>query len=170
MELKNHCPVFVTKVDKVDDVIPMILNLGKLTFTNSKALDISKSITQKLNNIKTNSFHNNKVVYLIWKNPYMICGNDTFINSMLKLFKFENAFKDLNRYPEVSSLKIKESCSDYIFLSSEPYPFKEKHLKKISQESNTKALLVDGEDFSWFGSRLIQSLDRILKLKQSLHN
>ncbi|MCO4783821.1 MAG: ABC transporter substrate-binding protein [Candidatus Cloacimonetes bacterium] len=165
LELKKHCKVFVTKIDQVEDVNPMILNLGRLTHSSLKATEIIIKIKSHLNRVKSHKFNKKQVAYFIWRNPYMICAADTYINSVLKLYGFENTFKHLDRYPEV---KLEDIGSGYIFLSSEPYPFKEKHLQEISKITRLKTILVDGEDFSWFGSRLTHSLDSLLKFRMQL--
>ena len=90
----------------------------------------------------------------------MAAGNNTFINEMLKLSGFENVFATsiADRYPIVSPEQLALAAPHYIFLSSEPYPFKEKHVQEFQQICpNAKIVLVDGEMFSWYGSRLLQA-------------
>ena len=106
-----------------------------------------------------------KVVYLIWKDPFMTIGSDTFIHEMLKLAGFTNAFSDQTRYPIVSLAQIKEREADYIFLSSEPYPFREQHLSLFDF---SKAVIVDGEAFSWYGSRMLSSFSYFCRLIQMI--
>ncbi|MCJ8346389.1 helical backbone metal receptor [bacterium] len=168
MELKKHCLVFVTKVDQFDDVIPLILAMGMLTHRNEQAQQISKSIQTSFQKIQSYNFQPFKVSYLIWKNPYMLAASNTFIDSILNLLTLENAFAQEVRYPQVEFSQIISSKSDLIFLSSEPYPFKEKHCKQLSKESKITSILVDGEDFSWFGSRLKDSLCRLLDFRMAL--
>ncbi|WP_243456775.1 ABC transporter substrate-binding protein [Polaribacter batillariae] len=108
-----------------------------------------------------------KVVYFIWKNPWMIAANNTFINYLLTLSKFENVYKNLSRYPEITIENLKQS--DFILLSSEPYPFKENHITEIRQYAkNAKIILVDGEYFSWYGSRLLKAFGYFKKLRESI--
>ena len=85
----------------------------------------------------------------------MVAGKDTFINEMLSLAGFENKVTK-SRYPTLTMEELKELNPNYLLLSSEPFPFKEKHLadfKKQFPEATVK--LVDGEYFSWYGSRLL---------------
>ena len=102
-----------------------------------------------------------KVVYFIWKDPWMAVGNNTFINHLLQLNKFDNIYQSEERYPEVDLKEMKLNINlDLVLLSSEPYPFKEEHLleaEKFTDEA--KAILVDGEMFSWTGSRLLKAFD-----------
>jgi hypothetical protein len=97
-----------------------------------------------------------KVGYLIWREPWMAVGSDTFIDYMLQINRFENVFKSQSRYPEIDIKQLPEL--DLLLLSSEPYPFKEKHLDDIPL-SKEKIKFVNGEFFSWYGSRLLKSFD-----------
>src|SRR5690606_32824185 len=100
--------------------------------------------------------HQTKVAYLIWKDPFMVAGADTFINSLLSTAGFVNVFSNEKRYPVVDLEQIKNSGRSYVFLSSEPYPFKEKHKDVLQKQlPGCKVLLVNGELFSWYGSRLL---------------
>ena len=88
----------------------------------------------------------------------MVAGSDTFIDDMLQRAGFENVFKDLGRYPEISLAQLAEAQPSILLLSSEPYPFSEKHKKELQEICpGTRVMLVDGEMFSWYGSRLLQA-------------
>jgi ABC-type Fe3+-hydroxamate transport system substrate-binding protein len=99
----------------------------------------------------------------------MSVGEDTFIDDILKIIGFSNVLGHKKRYPEISPQDIKLLQPDFIFLSSEPYPFKEKHIKEIQEISpSSKIVLVDGEMFSWYGSRLLFANAYFHTLKRSL--
>ncbi len=103
--------------------------------------------------------------YLIWKNPYMTAGGDTFISNMLQYCGLTNAFGDLMRYPEITISQLQAKNPQLILLSSEPYPFKQKHIDELQPYfPDTKILLVDGEFFSWYGSRLLKAPDYFKEL------
>jgi len=150
-ELMKDFKVLLTNIETLEDNYYIIKQLGhifnkeeKAQFFNLKtyeAFDIPKP-EKKL-----------KVAYLIWKNPYMTIGGDTFISRILEELGFENMFKNQKRYPEVQLEDMKEA--DLIFLSSEPFPFREKHIEEIQAVcKNPKIMIVDGEAFSWYGSHL----------------
>jgi hypothetical protein len=68
----------------------------------------------------------------------------------------KNVLRDQVRYPELDMENLPEL--DYLFLSTEPYPFKEKHFEELQNFfPNAKIILVDGEYFTWYGSRLINA-------------
>ena len=99
-----------------------------------------------------------KTAYLIWRKPYMTIGGDTFINDMLLQCGLENIFSDKKRYPEINIEDLPIAHCELLLLSSEPYPFKQKHIDELcSQLSGTKIILADGEFFSWYGSRLLKA-------------
>ena len=93
--------------------------------------------------------------YFIWRKPYMVAANHTFIHHMLELFGVKNVFESASRYPEINPQVLAELKPDFIFLSSEPYSFSEKHFDEFRSFSPaSKVIVVDGEMFSWYGSRL----------------
>jgi ABC-type Fe3+-hydroxamate transport system substrate-binding protein len=96
-----------------------------------------------------------RIAYMIWKDPFMAAGRDTFINDILERAGWLNAVEQ-SRYPELSAEELQAYSPDLVFLSSEPYPFKDKHLAEFRQICPTaQVLIVDGEMFSWYGSRLL---------------
>jgi len=110
---------------------------------------------------------NISVAYFIWKKPYMVAGATTFINEMLRQCGFTNVFATAqsSRYPQVSEEDLIVANPQLIMLSSEPYPFHEKHIPEFKRICpNAKILIVDGEYFSWYGSRLLKAADYFTKL------
>jgi ABC-type Fe3+-hydroxamate transport system substrate-binding protein len=155
LALAEFCPVWMSDVNSVEDALVMIEEVGNLTHTIKKAKDLITELEagfQRISNIGKKG----KVLYCIWDNPAMAVGQETYINSVLTKLGFENVIKN-SRYPLIS--EIKNRHPEIILLSSEPFPFSEIHIKKY-QELNPKAVvqLVDGEMFSWYGSRMLEAL------------
>lgn len=99
----------------------------------------------------------------------MVAANNTYINHLLDINNYTNYYNNSERYPEVSIKKIDSKKLDVIFLSSEPFPFSNKHISEIrSIHKNVKIILVDGEMFSWHGSRLIKAFDYFIELRKSI--
>tara|TARA_B100000787_G_scaffold170052_1_gene163656 strand:+ start:6172 stop:6966 length:795 start_codon:yes stop_codon:yes gene_type:complete len=163
------CPVHVTDIFTLEDTRKMIIDYGTIFNKKLEAKAINKKLEDKLNDFKIfiRDKPRLKVAYFIWRNPWMVAANNTFINHLLALNKFENIYLNKQRYPEVELNKIDlEGNPDLIFLSSEPYPFKEEHILDIkSYLTNTKIILVDGELFSWYGTRLLKSFEYFKKLR-----
>ncbi|MDQ3682211.1 MAG: helical backbone metal receptor, partial [Bacteroidota bacterium] len=110
-----------------------------------------------------------KTCYLIWREPYMTVGDYTFINDMLEHAGFQNIFADKIRYPEITIRQLLLSKCQLLLLSSEPYPFKQKHITELQIKlPGIKIILADGEIFSWYGSRLLQAPAYFQKLHQQI--
>jgi ABC-type Fe3+-hydroxamate transport system substrate-binding protein len=168
--LAKDFDVLVTDINNLTDAINMINDVGALTGKADEAALISKTIENKFQRLQQKAFLNKKIkaAYLIWQNPYMTVGRDTFINSMMGYCGLENVFSSQERYPEITLGDLKNNC-ELILLSSEPYPFKEKHLKEIESKIGTaKIILVDGEMFSWYGSRLLKAADYFFELRRRI--
>lgn len=150
-ELQKNLKVWVTDIQDLKDNENFISEVGKLLNKEDLASKFNKNITEIFkNNFGKESV---KVAYLIWKNPYMTIGSDTFIHEILEKLGFENIFKNKKRYPEISTNEMKEV--NYIFLSSEPFPFQQKHIDELQKQlPEQKIILVDGEAFSWHGTHI----------------
>ncbi|MEZ5007454.1 MAG: helical backbone metal receptor [Chitinophagales bacterium] len=155
--LKQHCNVYVSDVKDLYTNNEMIEQIGWLTNTYDRANQIINQINEVFKSITP--FSKQKVAYFIWRQPYMVAGNNTFINHLLKRLNLVNVFENFEgRYPIINIDQLKQVSPDFIFLSSEPYPFKSKHIEELkSIVPNAKIVLVDGELFSWFGSKMIKT-------------
>jgi ABC-type Fe3+-hydroxamate transport system substrate-binding protein len=142
--------VYVSDVATIEDAYGMMRSIADLTGTSSD--DIINDIRDSFSSLP--SFEIKKTLYLIWKKPWMAAGGDTFISDMMKVSGFENVVVD-KRYPVVSEEMIRQLDPEVILLSSEPYPFKDQHIDELrSILPSSKVMLVDGEMFSWYGSRM----------------
>ncbi|WP_295667575.1 ABC transporter substrate-binding protein [uncultured Mucilaginibacter sp.] len=155
-ELINFCPVWISDIYNLADALDMIERVGALTGKGTEAKMLSNQITQQFNRI-TIQQSNLKTAYFIWRKPYMVAGKNTFIDDMLRRCGLINVFEQ-HRYPEINRERLIEANPDVILLSSEPYPFNEKHMAEL-KAIVPKAIirLVDGEMFSWYGSRLLHA-------------
>ncbi|MDB5230594.1 MAG: iron transporter [Chitinophagaceae bacterium] len=168
-ELEKHFPVWTSDVNNLDDALDMIISIGAVTAKERAAQEIATSIRKKFSKLNDDEFYPYKTVYLIWKDPYMTVGGDTFIHNMLENAGLHNVFITSTRYPEVTVKDLKENDTELILLSSEPYPFKEKHIEELQEQlPEAKILLVDGEMFSWYGSRLLKAPAYFLNLRKQL--
>lgn len=166
--LSEIAPVWVTNIITIEDNMEMIAQFGKLF---NKRTETQKWI-DKINFAHQDFQHFikdrpiQKAAYFIWKNPYMVAGSDNFINEMLKLNHFKNIYEERGRYPEVIIQKIRiQGDPEIVFLSSEPFPFKEEDAFEIGRFTHhAKTVFVDGEMFSWYGSRILKAFDYFKKL------
>ena len=149
--LSKDYPVWMSDIHNLQDALQMIQQIGEMTNTLEKSGILAQEITLKFQVLKSET--QKSVAYLIWNKPLMVAGTNTFISDILFKCGLNNIFQD--RYPEITIEELEELKPDYLFLSSEPYPFKEKNCKAFQEKlPQTKVKLVDGEFFSWYGSRL----------------
>jgi len=159
-ELADKYNVLLTDVTNLSDAIDMMNAIGKLTGTMTLAASLANQLKDKFENLKKIAAAKRKIrtAYFIWKDPFMVAAAGTFINEMMQYCGLENIFADQKRYPEILLQEIKEKDCALIILSSEPYPFKEKHKEEFENIfPDLKIILADGEMFSWYGSRLLKS-------------
>lgn len=170
--LREICPVWVTNIITIQDNFQMITDFGHLFNKRTEA----QKWNDKLRFIYQDFQHfvkdkaKKKCAYFIWKNPWMVAGSDNFINEMLRLNHFENIYENKGRYPEIELMKMRlEGDPDLVFLSSEPFPFKEEDAFEIGRFTHhAKTVFVDGEMFSWYGSRLVKAFAYFKKLHERL--
>jgi ABC-type Fe3+-hydroxamate transport system substrate-binding protein len=171
-ELEKLFPVHVSDVKNIEESLEMITQYGVMMKCNTEASKINNKIQFYLKDFQefVKDIPVQKVAYFIWRKPWMVAGQDTFINYLLKLCKFENIYESHGRYPEVEIKKIRlDGDPDIVMLSSEPYPFKSAHAFELGRcTHHAKVVFVDGEYFSWYGSRLSKAFTYFKKLHESL--
>lgn len=156
-ELQKNFRVLLTDIFTLEDTYSSILEIGEHTATIEKAEKLVAAIKREFQTLP--NFRPANVGYVIWDHPKMFAGRKTFINHLMSQLNWTNIITDPNsRYPELSPDQINELQPDYILLSSEPFPFKESNLEEWKAAfPNSQVILVDGEIFSWYGSRLLKA-------------
>jgi len=167
-QLMHEFPVWISDVNTFDESISMINSLGEITGSLNQSKVIINKILQQRLVFSNEKFSKKRVLYLIWREPYIAVGKNTFIDSMLNEAGFENIITS-ERYPEIKESDFIKFQPDFVFLSSEPYPFTQNHTVNINNLFNgDKCVLVDGELFSWYGSRMIKSFSYFKELQKQL--
>ncbi|PQJ30540.1 iron ABC transporter substrate-binding protein [Nonlabens arenilitoris] len=164
-------PTYVSDIANLDDAMEMITDLGKMTGTSFKAKSLVNRIKINFNHFEKESHSAINALYLIWKDPYMTVGSDTFIHDIMERGGYKNMMDGASRYPELTLQNIVNLNPQVIMLSSEPYAFNDLD-KKEFEDAFAKAglkspqlLHVDGTYFSWYGSRLKNTVDYIRELR-----
>jgi len=158
-ELAVRHPVWISDVHNLESAYEMITKIGSITGRDVQAETIIKNIKSSFLQLSMPA-SNPLTAYLVWNDPYMTAGGDTFIHSMMEAAGLQNAFADQTRYPETSIEQLKAKNLDLFLLSSEPFPFKQKHVDELRSmvvnagSKNPQMELVEGQMFSWYGSRL----------------
>ncbi|GAB4499624.1 MAG: helical backbone metal receptor [Saprospiraceae bacterium] len=171
-ELAEHFPVWLSDVRTLEQAYDMMEQAGELVGKTTEAQKLVAKIQGSFstNNQQRTTNNETRAAYFIWRKPYMAAGGDTFIDEMLRVAGFENVFSYKKRYPEISLDELAKAKPEVILLSSEPYPFAEKHFEPLREICpDARIQLVDGEMFSWYGSRLLHSAAYFQKLREILN-
>ena len=154
-ELKKDFPVWMSDIFTLPDAYNMMLELGRITNREKESVTIVDKIRKGVASLQQPVNTPKTCAYFIWRKPYMVAAGGTFINDMIRAFGLKNVFEANTRYPEINTAELSALNPDFIFLSSEPYSFSEKHFEEFKDLApKAKVVLVDGELFSWYGSRL----------------
>lgn len=184
--LAKNFPVWVSDISTLDEALAMMKSVGEITGRLEKASSLVEQIRSEFAQLKVlNSSaevsvgpdikrqppnFKTQTAYLIWKDPYMTICSDTFIHDMMCRAGFDNVFGDRLRYPQITLDELQAKNCDLLFLSSEPYPFGQKHIAELQPYlPTTKILLVDGEMFSWYGSRLLKAASYFKSLQAQIN-
>lgn len=155
-QLAADYPVWLTDVSTLAENYQLIADLGRLLHREDEANHLNQQIQSAFQTLPR--FNPLRTAYLIWKDPYYAVGQGTFIHDMLRQLGLVNVLADKARYPQVSIDELDQLGTELLLLSSEPYPFKEEQLHQLQQAlPKTRVVLVDGELFSWYGSRMLHA-------------
>lgn len=171
-ELMKEFPVWMSDIYTLDDALKTIGQIGELVNREPEAGYLKHLIDAGFRDLQVLALQNGihkRIAYLIWKDPYMLAGRNTFINDLLTRNGLHNVLEQ-ERYPEISLNELASLKPELVLLSSEPYPFREKHVEEIgSAVTGAKVMLVDGEMFSWYGSRLVKAIQYLFQLQKELY-
>ncbi len=151
--IESFCPVWTSDISSLNQALDMIENISELTSSKNKALELAHNISLEFSRLSFPAIY--RCAYMIWKDPWMVAGGDTFINDMLKACGLHNAWVEERRYPTIELSELIQKNVQILLLSSEPYPFKFSDLDDLAKIlPEIKIVLVEGEPFSWYGSRM----------------
>ncbi|MEN0003267.1 MAG: helical backbone metal receptor [Bacteroidota bacterium] len=167
--LMQEFPVWMSDIADLSAALEMIRQLGEITHTSAKAEALADQIQANFASLRPYQAHPIDCAYFIWRKPYMVAASDTFINHLLAQAGFRNVFGHLTRYPAITASQLAAAAPPYLLLSSEPFPFKDKHIQELQAICPQSVIrLVDGELFSWYGSRLLHAPAYFSNLRKAL--
>jgi ABC-type Fe3+-hydroxamate transport system substrate-binding protein len=167
--LEEIAPVFVTEVKTVSGALEMIRTVGTLTDTADRTSTLVGRVISRFESLP--DFPPLRAAYFIWREPYMTVGGDTFIHDVMAWGGFENIYGDRTRYPEVSLNALAEWDLDIVLCASEPFPFHKKDTFTADLREalpNAPVKVVDGQPFSWYGPRLLDTPAYLTDLRERL--
>lgn len=169
--LRKDFPVWMSDIFTLEDAMKTITQIAELVDRQPEAAYLNYLINAGFTDLQTLALEqgiDKTVAYLIWKGPYMLAGRNTFIDDILVKNGLTNVIKT-DRYPEIELQELAALKPELILLSSEPYPFREKHIEELKMAiPAAKVMLVDGEMFSWYGSRLVKAVQYLFQLQKEL--
>lgn len=167
--LQKKVHVNITEIDTIQEALDSISILGN-------DLELSQNTDKLIGKIQhllseTPKLPSIKAAYFIWKDPWMVAADQTYINSILSHYKLENVFSNQARYPQTTLKELAEKSPELILLSSEPYPFKEKHIQEIQTICPDSSIqLINGEWFSWYGSGMVKAFKELNSWRKTISN
>jgi ABC-type Fe3+-hydroxamate transport system substrate-binding protein len=165
--LQKDFEVMVTDINTIEDALFTIHDIGNRCGAKKAAEELISAIRKEFHNAPDEP--QLSVAYMIWRDPWMSVGADTYIHSVLNHWNLKNVFSNQTRYPKTTLEDLSNKNPDIILLSSEPYPFKEKHIKQVETACpDSRVLLVDGEWFSWYGSRMLPSFRKLNSFRKAI--
>jgi len=169
-QLQQQYPVWVSDIRSLKDALMMIRQIGDMCQRSDRALSLIQDIRQAFDTWQEKRPQKPlTAAYFIWAKPLMVAGRHTFINHLMEQAGFRNVFAELDRYPEISEEQMLERQPEVLLLSSEPFPFKEKHVQYWRHRlPASRVVLADGMAFSWYGSRLLSAPGYFTQLHQQL--
>lgn len=159
-ELRQHFHVHLTDIATIEDALISIHQLGNIFEREEKSRELTSGVTNLLE-LRPEE-EPLRTAYLIWRDPWMTVGSDTYIHDVMDHWRLDNVFDDSRRYPKITLESIQQRDPDLLLLSSEPYPFTQKHVKEVKEHlPDTRILTVEGEWFSWYGARMLEAFDKL---------
>ena len=156
-QLATIYPVWLSDICALPAAVDMICRVGFITGARDEAAALATEIQASFAALAVDG-PLVPAAYFIWRKPYMVAATGTFIDDLLRRAGFANVFATQNRYPEITAGQLAAAAPQRILLSSEPYPFGEKHVAEFQAICPDAIIeIVDGELFSWYGSRLLKS-------------
>lgn len=167
-KLAKTIPVWVSDVETLEQGLDLISEIGDLTGRKIEAEDlltqiyIEKKVLKKTPSLRT--------LYFIWKDPFMAAGTSTYIGDILDFNGLKNiAPTNEERYPQMAFDKLEDFDPELILLTSEPYAFSTKEAHELALKfPNALVKIVDGEMFTWYGSRVLLAMKYFQKLSKEL--
>ncbi|MEL6614609.1 MAG: helical backbone metal receptor [Bacteroidota bacterium] len=163
--IEAFAPVHLTDIATVEGALAEIRTIGGLVGREAAADALATDLARGFDALPPLA-EPIRALYLIWRDPWMAAGGDTFISDVLARGGVENVLADRDRYPTLTPDAIADLAPDVVLLSSEPYPFADKHLAEVRPLApEAEVRLVDGEAFSWYGPRMGLAPDALRDLR-----
>jgi ABC-type Fe3+-hydroxamate transport system substrate-binding protein len=171
--LAAHVPnLIVTHPLVALDTLDLFERFGRAFDRTAKAARLAESWRAAHDATRATQWRRLRVVYLIWKGPWMTVSRGTYIADMLSQVGLDVVVPDSDRrYPEVDWTVLAPNSIDLVMFSSEPYRFRERDTLAFAREHGVapeRCVIVDGEMTSWYGPRAIEGLRYLVQWRASI--
>lgn len=169
--LEQDFPVWISDVYDLESALEMMRCTATITGKRGPGSRLTSRIEKQFHDLDPEKGRNRRILYLIWRDPWMSVGGDTFISKMIEAAGWTNVLAHRQRYPGLQDEDFHALQPDWVFLSSEPFPFQKKHIEEVRRlYPYAGIILVDGSYFSWYGSRLLGTPDYLRRLQRDTRN
>ncbi len=155
--------VIVTHPNAPQDNITLYRMLGEVFNVEARAEQLTAELQRELAACHATAWPAERVLYLIWKDPWMAVASDTYIARTLACVGWNvtiapGGWSGAARYPVIPDIQTATHNVDRVLLSSEPFMFRQRHVAELHDQLSVPIDLIDGEMTSWYGSRAIRGL------------
>ncbi|MDA7501942.1 helical backbone metal receptor [Chitinophagales bacterium] len=150
--ISEFAPVYTSQISNRAEALEMMQSLALCVGKETGYLALEREIAKDATHLP--KYEAARGLYLIWRKPWMAAGSDTYIHAMMGEMGIRNVLAE-KRYPSLTEQEILDLNPNLVLLSSEPFPFKAKHIAELKELlPNAEIALVDGQVFSWYGNRV----------------
>lgn len=164
--------VVVTHPRAPEDNVALFELVGRLFQRQREASELTRRFQARLEHTRrrASALPRRRVLYLIWRKPWMTVSRDTYVSRMLRVVGWlSHPARSPRRYPELDSNVVNPRAIDRVAFSTEPYAFRPEEMEIFSHEFGipmTRMISIDGELVSWYGSRALRGLDYLLQIAE----
>jgi ABC-type Fe3+-hydroxamate transport system substrate-binding protein len=163
--------VFVTYARTVREAVAELRALGRITGRDAAAESIAGGVEARLAALeRAGGARRPRAAALVWRDPLMVVGGDTFASDLVRCAGAENPFAGTaGRYPRVTRAELEAAAPDVLLLPTEPYRFEERdRLEFLGLDCpaarSGRVHVVEGELLTWYGPRMARALDTLAEL------
>ena len=171
-EMRAFVPhVVVTHPNAPEDNLALYALLGELFGAAARADELAAELRREVAACRGHPWPHERVLYLIWRDPWMTVAADTYIARTLAAVGWDvttaaGGWAGAGRYPRIDDIAAAARTVDRVLLSTEPYYFTAFDVATLQSQVPTPVMLIDAEMTSWYGSRAIRGLAYLRDLRQ----
>jgi len=172
--LRTFVPhIVVTHPNAPEDNLTLYALLGALFGAEERAQALGEALQRELDLCRRSDWPHERVLYLIWKDPWMTIAADTYIARTLARVGWDvttgpGGWAGAARYPLVDDIVTAATDVDRVLLSSEPFLFTEAHAAAVRPRVRPPVQLIDAQMTSWYGSRAVRGLAYLRTLRRAV--